>query len=499
MSVLKMWRRGHPFALLGLLALSLVGWGTDVHAESPAGQRAVLWLQHRAKLRGPMAKQLPRAIIAGMAKSGWQVLEPDKKQTKMLKRLERKCDGLGGNACQTQAANIVASPLLLLVKVSGKPKSQTLRLELWDTRSGTRAVHEGAIAKKTWKQDASAHLATLVDRLAQPAKSAEPKPASTDESSAVAASTDTDEVQPPIEPVASSADNSTDSEEVGRAVGAADSEDELALTPVTTTAAEARNDEGLAAEAIQAPSAATAESTAGEASGDTSEPLTTGESKVEASPVSARSLGLSIAVGPLLVVPTPDINTTAGGSIELIYFLPLFTDLDMRHIFAVSLEAGWYPLYGHDKDSFSEFDVDATGTDYVTTEYKIAWDIQTVPVCLGVMARLPTEKILSLLGLEHLPLAPELFARAGATMAYGRAEARLRLPGEAPFAEGNTNSDLAWGGFFAIGGGLHLGPGAVMVEYRISNARLDFDLPQWNPEMGDLGGSTWRAGYRFDF
>ena len=111
---------------------------------------------------------------------------------------------------------------------------------------------------------------------------------------------------------------------------------------------------------------------------------------------------------------------------------------------------------------------------------------------------MPLNALLATFDSDPVPFAPEFFGRAGAAMAYGMATSTLARQGAAPFATGNTNSDIAWGFYAAIGAGITVGPGALTVEYRFTNARLNFKFPKWNLDLGDLGGNTWRLGYRLD-
>jgi hypothetical protein len=207
----------------------------------------------------------------------------------------------------------------------------------------------------------------------------------------------------------------------------------------------------------------------------------------------------------LFLVPTAKVKATGGATLEMLYFLPLFSKPEMRRFLGLSFEGGWYPLSGRGTNTFSEYDLfsevdeGGAGSGYVTTEFEVDWNIQIVPVYLGAVGRLSTDMLLSLLGLTSLPLAPEVFGRVGGAMAYGKATATLNRPGAKPFVTDNTASDLAWGFYASVGAGIGLGPGSLTLEYRYTNVRLDFEFPEWNLELGDIGGNLWRLAYRLDF
>lgn len=213
----------------------------------------------------------------------------------------------------------------------------------------------------------------------------------------------------------------------------------------------------------------------------------------------ARSVGLSVAAGPFLLMPTPQVATTGGVTLELQYFPPLFANPLLRRVLGVSLEGGWHPLSGHGENQYSAFEETQDGPRFVTTEYQVDWDIRTFPMFFGFVAGLSRELLAAVFDRSSTPLGAELFVRFGGTLAFGHATASLNRPEQPPYATDNTSSDLAAGLYFGVGAAMAAGPGHVMLEYRYANVRLDFEFPVYNPELGELGGNLLRAAYRLDW
>lgn len=222
------------------------------------------------------------------------------------------------------------------------------------------------------------------------------------------------------------------------------------------------------------------------------------ETSSPAAAVESSGIGLSISAGPILLVPTARVGTTEGGTLELTYFPPLFKSPSLRRMLGLSLEAGWYPLSGTSESSFSSYSFASGAAAWTTTAFVSDWRIETFPARLALIIRLSPAELARVTGLGW-SLIPEVYGRAGGAAAYGRATATLSKQGAAPFATNNEAHDFAWGFYTAVGAGIGAGPGVITLEYQYSNLRLNFRFPQWNPELGDLGGNTWRLGYRLDF
>lgn len=476
--------------------LAAFGVISEAHAQAPEPNRVTVWSLNVKKLPKNLRRGVPEelsALVDGAV--NWRIVEPDKKQRKALTRLGRRCKPKGSSGCAQQVGQELGVPYVLAARFSGGKKRPKVVLLMFDVEARKEAARvQGRVSPATWRDDVGGLAREL---LAAPALVASPSEVP---SPAASATPELPEPQvpplqvaaTPVEPPATRPDSQ---------LAAPEPSGTRPSTPDAKSAEIAIAEE----EGVPVPASATEEIMA-KAVKDMPLPGTEPGVTAEAAPTSQRNgIGLSVAAGPLFLLPNSKVHVTGGATLDVLYFLPLFDKPEMQRMLGISFESGWYPLFGHatnefqEYDQFSEFDPEGSGSAFVTTTYEVDWDIQIVPIYLGAVGRLSTDMLLSLLGLDGFPVAPEVFGRAGVAMAWGKATASLNRPDEEPFVTGNTAEDIGWGFYLGIGGGLALGPGSLTLEYRYTDVRLDFEFPEWNLELGDIGGNLWRLAYRMDF
>ncbi len=174
-----------------------------------------------------------------------------------------------------------------------------------------------------------------------------------------------------------------------------------------------------------------------------------------------------------------------GVLLQAAWHLPLDGSA-LDRVFGAEFDVG-YTLTGTTGEiAFSQYESSNGETKLVTTTYAYQGLLHTVPVSLGLRARLPLD----------LPLHIDL--SAGGLGVWGLSTTTSTVvDGSAPFAADNTASDLAFGYYGEGGVAFDVGPGELTAAYRYQSAFLDFGHTAFNPTLGDLGGHHILVGYRF--
>lgn len=175
---------------------------------------------------------------------------------------------------------------------------------------------------------------------------------------------------------------------------------------------------------------------------------------------------VAAAIKMNVIVPTGKVSTTWAIHGEVRYVLPWWNP----HI-SIGVEAGYYPLSGQGQNIDPQIGL-----------YDYSWEITAVPIYSGVAVDLS-------LGIPWI----YGFAEGGfaAVLAWSTGES----------FNGTTDThDVAYGYF--IGGGIELRSkrfGSIVAQYRFTSLLLDFEYPQFNKELGDIGGSAVLIGYKYLF
>ena len=176
----------------------------------------------------------------------------------------------------------------------------------------------------------------------------------------------------------------------------------------------------------------------------------------------ANSNLFSLAFKINLTVPTSQINTTYALHLEMRYHI--IKDL------SIGLDLGYYPMAGEGENLDSQIGL-----------YDYKWSINSIPIYLGVNYSLSIIKNFLI-------------------------EAQLGFASVFAFSEGETfngtneASDVAYGYYIGIGAILRLGKmGDIIGELKYTGMYLDFDYPDFNEKLGDMGGKSIIVGYRYIF
>ncbi len=239
---------------------------------------------------------------------------------------------------------------------------------------------------------------------------------------------------------------------------------------------EADDDDGTAApsaspeQATPAPEAAPqppAEATPG---GDTPAPTVVAAEEKKEEPCregEAKKLHyVSITVKADMTRPLAQVNPGFGAHLEVRYILPW-----VNPWLTVGVDAGWYRLAG-----------EGTQTDPQIGLYDYSWTIDVVPVNIGFALEIdkPLDWLVFIVG-------------GGGSVAWARSTGDMF--GGRSFAE-----DLAYGYYAHAGVEFRFLPfGGVTVEYRHSGFFLDFNYPELNDKVGDIGGAMVLVGYKYTF
>ncbi len=188
----------------------------------------------------------------------------------------------------------------------------------------------------------------------------------------------------------------------------------------------------------------------------------------------AFSVGLRVD----LLVPTSQVDSTGAINLELRYRLPFH-----ERRLALAADAGWYPLGGEGKSVDPQL-----GT------YAFDWRVDSLPLHFGLeyLPPLPLELPSFLAGLRP-------YGEAGFALAFLWSNASYRNAEGETFIRDHLQEDTAIGWYAGAGALYRLGPGDLVAGYRYDGLKTDMELPVWNPESGDVGGSHVQAGYRLVF
>jgi len=176
----------------------------------------------------------------------------------------------------------------------------------------------------------------------------------------------------------------------------------------------------------------------------------------------ANSNLFSLAFKLNLTVPTSEVNTTYALHLEMRYHI-------VKNL-SVGLDLGYYPMAGEGQNLDSQIGL-----------YDYSWSINSIPLYLGVNYSLP---IINNFLIEFQGGFSSVFAFSSSETFNGTNEA----------------SDVAYGYYLGIGAILRLGDmGDVIGELRYTGMYLDFDYPEFNEKLGDMGGKSILVGYRYIF
>ena len=152
--------------------------------------------------------------------------------------------------------------------------------------------------------------------------------------------------------------------------------------------------------------------------------------------------------------------------------------LDIRYILpwvnpwlTVGVDAAWYRLSGKGTQTAPQIGL-----------YDYSWVIDSVPINIGMAVEI--DKPLKWL---------VMIAGGGFSLVWARSTGDL--------FEGNTFAeDLAYGYYLHAGVEFRFLPyGGVTVEYRHSGFFLDFNYPELNEKVGDIGGAMVLVGYKYTY
>jgi len=203
--------------------------------------------------------------------------------------------------------------------------------------------------------------------------------------------------------------------------------------------------------------------------------------------LNARTFGVSAgAAGVDNALAGEGIKGFGGGVLlQVAWHLPL-ADSALDRVFGAELDVGYSISGTNGEVELQQYESVEGETRLVTTTYGYEGLLHSVPVSLGLRARLPLDLPV------HIDLA------AGGLGVWGTSTTTSTLAGSAvPFSQDNFATDFAWG-FYGEGGvACALGVGELTAAYRYQSAYLDFEHPEFNPTLGDLGGHHVVVGYRF--
>jgi hypothetical protein len=143
----------------------------------------------------------------------------------------------------------------------------------------------------------------------------------------------------------------------------------------------------------------------------------------------------------------------------------------MNPWFTIGVDVAWYRLAGK-----------GTQTDPQIGLYDYSWVIDSVPVNIGAAIEInkPLKWLVMIGGMGF----STVWARSNGDMFGGNT-----------FAE-----DVAFGYYLHVGLEFRFLPyGGVTVEYRHSGFFLDFNYPELNEKVGDIGGAMVLIGYKYTY
>jgi len=182
--------------------------------------------------------------------------------------------------------------------------------------------------------------------------------------------------------------------------------------------------------------------------------------------VESKKKYFSIAALANLTVPTGNADATWAIHARLHYIFPFWNP----HL-SFGVEAGYYTLKGKG----SSLDPEAGLYDY-------SWKVDTVPLFIG-------------LGLEY-PIIKKLLYFTGSA---GFATVFAWSQGQS-FGGTTKTNDIAYGWYAGLGAEVRFGVfGGIALEARYNGMLLDFDYPNYNKDMGDIGGLNILLGYKYTY
>jgi len=176
---------------------------------------------------------------------------------------------------------------------------------------------------------------------------------------------------------------------------------------------------------------------------------------------------VSVAAKVNVLIPTSRVDTTWAFHADIRYILPWWNPN-----ISIGLDIGYYPTSGSGQNLDPQIGL-----------YDFDWKIHSLPMYFGPQVDIP------------IPGVPWLYlnAETGFSMIVAWSEGHT-------FDGTNKASDIAYG--YYVGGGLEFRFGkfgGVTAVYRHTGIYLDFDYPEFNRELGNLGGSSVLVGYRYIF
>jgi hypothetical protein len=201
----------------------------------------------------------------------------------------------------------------------------------------------------------------------------------------------------------------------------------------------------------------------------------------------ARTFGVTIDEASLRNTLTGDGGKGAGGGVlvQLSWMVPM-PGSSWNRAFGVEFDVGYNVTATSGTVPFTQYQTSGGTTKLVTTDYDYSSIVHVVPMSLGARMRLP------------LDLPVHLDVAAGGAALWGLSIARAAVAGaDVDFTTDNSASDVAWGFYVEGDVAWTLGPGELVGGYRYTSAYLDFEHPEQNPGLGDLGGHHLLLGYRF--
>lgn len=177
-----------------------------------------------------------------------------------------------------------------------------------------------------------------------------------------------------------------------------------------------------------------------------------------------RPLYFSIAAKADMTAPMAQVDPGFGAHLDIRYILPW-----VNPWLSVGVDTAWYRLSGKGTQSDPQIGL-----------YDYSWVIDTVPINIGLAVEIdePLKWLVFIVG-------------AGGSVVWARSDGDM--------FDGNTFAeDLAFGYYAHAGLEFRFLPyGGVTVEYRHAGYFLDFNYPELNEKVGDIGGAMVLIGYKY--
>ena len=176
---------------------------------------------------------------------------------------------------------------------------------------------------------------------------------------------------------------------------------------------------------------------------------------------------VSVSARVNVLIPTSRVDTTWAFHADVRYILPWWNPN-----ISIGMDIGYYPTSGSGQNLDPQIGL-----------YEFDWNIHSLPMYFGPQVDVP------------IPGVPWFYlnAETGFAMIVAWSEGHT-------FEGTDKASDIAYG--YYVGGGVEFRFGkfgGVTATYRHTGIYLDFDYPEFNRELGNLGGSSVLVGYRYIF